>query len=229
MISLDDIRVRGRRSLRLIRTALASLLALRSSRGRNCTLCRLDILLLLSRKASHATTLLTWELASVGLTSNSAVAWLSMSSRLFMCDDVVGGTTVCALAVGNLLVLIVRVGVLEDDVPGVQETRKEAKAAESKVDERVGATNAFLHPYYTCCQRSVDLYMIAHKMRVPGLAPCCRGGYVPPMGGKRTLSSIKKQSVPHILTIVSRSGFFGVLGERLKVDVARCGGAFGAA
>jgi hypothetical protein len=40
-------------------------------------------------------------------------------------------------------------------------------------------------------------------MPVPGAL--CGGNYVPPMGGKRTLRSIKKQSVPHILTVVVNS------------------------
>jgi hypothetical protein len=85
------------------------------------------------------------------LASNGAVASLSLSSRLLVCDNVVRRATVGALAIGYLLVLLVCVRVLEDDVPGVEETGKYAKAAESEVDERVGATNALLYPYYARC------------------------------------------------------------------------------
>jgi hypothetical protein len=151
VIALDDIGVRGRWSLRLVRAALASLLSLRSRRRRRRALCRLHILLLLSRKASYATTLLARELACVGLASNGAVAWLRMSSRLLVRDDVVGGAAVCALAVGHLLVLIVCIRVLEDDVPRVEEAGKEAETAEGEVDERVGTADALLHPNYASC------------------------------------------------------------------------------
>jgi fatty acid desaturase len=143
VVSLDDIRIRGRWSLRLIRTTLA---ALGSRRRRRCALCSLHILLLLSRKASHATSLLARELSTVGLAANGAVAWLSMSAGLLVCDDVVGGAAFGALAIGNLLVLIVCLGVLEDDVPGMEEAGEEAETAERNVYERVGAADALLHP-----------------------------------------------------------------------------------
>jgi hypothetical protein len=123
VVSLDDIRVRGRWSLRLARTALAALLSVWSRRRRRRALCRLYI-----------------------LTANGAVAWLSVSAGLLVCDDVVGGAAVGALAVGNLLVLLVGLGVLEDDVPGVQEAGEEAETAERNVYERVGAADALLHP-----------------------------------------------------------------------------------
>jgi hypothetical protein len=74
-----------------------------------------------------------------------------LSSRLLVGDDIVRGAALGALAVRYLLVLLVCVRVLEDDVPSVKETGKHAKAAESEVDERVGATNALLYPYYMLC------------------------------------------------------------------------------
>lgn len=43
------------------------------------------------------------------------------------------------------------------------------------------------------------------------LEPCARGGDVPPMGGKRTLRSIRKQSVPHMFAIVGGARYLGVL------------------
>jgi hypothetical protein len=61
-------------------------------------------------------------------------------------DNIVRGAPVAALAVGYLLVLLVGVGILQDDVPGVQETGQETETAECDVDERVGATHALLYP-----------------------------------------------------------------------------------
>jgi hypothetical protein len=58
-------------------------------------------------------------------------------------------------------------------------------------------------PFFTqTVQRisSLSVHTRAHQTWVPG--PLCGGVYIPPMGGKRTLSSIRKQSVPHILKVV---------------------------
>jgi hypothetical protein len=151
VVSLDDICIRRRWSLRLTRTALATRLSLRSWRRRRRALCRLHVLLLLAREASNATVLLARELSAVGLAANGAVAWLSVSSGLLVCNDVVGGAAVCALAVGDLMVLLVLFGVLQNDVPGVEEAGEAGETAEGEVDERVGATDALLHPYYAKC------------------------------------------------------------------------------
>lgn len=52
-----------------------------------------------------------------------------------------------ALAVARQgLVLVGGLGELGDDVPGVEEARDEAEAAEEDVDERVGAADAALDP-----------------------------------------------------------------------------------
>jgi hypothetical protein len=59
-------------------------------------------------------------------------------------DIVVCHTT----ALGLLFDLLVcRIGVTRDDVPGVDETREEAEAAKSDVDERVGRAETALDPY----------------------------------------------------------------------------------
>jgi hypothetical protein len=59
-------------------------------------------------------------------------------------DIVVCHTT----ALGLLFDLLVcRIGVTGDDVPGVDETREEAEAAKSDVDERVGRAETPLDPY----------------------------------------------------------------------------------
>lgn len=43
--------------------------------------------------------------------------------------------------------IVVGLGILEDDVPGVQETRDVAEAAESEVDDRVRCADAHFNPY----------------------------------------------------------------------------------
>lgn len=59
-------------------------------------------------------------------------------------DVDVGDAAVLAVAHG--LVLVRRLGELGDDVPGVEEARDEAQAAEEDVDEGVGAADAALDP-----------------------------------------------------------------------------------
>lgn len=143
MVSLDDIRVRRRRTLRLIRAALSTCLW----RRRGCALLRSGCVLLpLSAKASHAAALLPRKLSAVRLTAYGAIAGLSLSSRLFVRNDVV--RRAAALAVGDLLVVLVLFGVLQDDIPGVEKAWEDAETAEGEVNERVGATDALLHPYY---------------------------------------------------------------------------------
>jgi hypothetical protein len=145
VIALDDIRVRGRRTLGLIRAALTTMW---SRRSRRRTLRRLDVLLLLASKAAYAATLLTRELSGSRLASDGAVA---LTTGLLVCDDIVGCSAVCALAVGDLLVLLVCVRVLENDIPGVEKSWEETETAEREVDERVGATDALLDPNYMSC------------------------------------------------------------------------------
>jgi hypothetical protein len=50
------------------------------------------------------------------------------------------------LAVGYLLVCIVRVWILQDHVPGVQEAWQETETAECEVYKGVGAAESFLNP-----------------------------------------------------------------------------------
>lgn len=55
-----------------------------------------------------------------------------------MADHVVRGSVAAAFLVGNgpvAVVAVVGVGVLQDDVPGVQKAGEEAEAAERNVDE----------------------------------------------------------------------------------------------
>jgi hypothetical protein len=62
-------------------------------------------------------------------------------------DSTVGGRVcaVCAFVVLHPLV-VMRVGVLEDDVEGVEDAREDAEAAEGEVDERVCAADAAFDP-----------------------------------------------------------------------------------
>lgn len=110
MVPLNNIRIRRRRSLRLTRAALTTLLCPRH-RLRTSTL---NILLLLPGKAPHASTLLARKLSTRRVSPHCAIA---LSSGLIVRDNVVRSP---ALAVRYLVVLLEVLGVLEDDVPCVQ-------------------------------------------------------------------------------------------------------------
>jgi hypothetical protein len=66
-------------------------------------------------------------------------------------NNVVCSAAFCALAIVRALVSIVWVGVLQDNVPGVQKSREDAEAAECDVDERVCAADTALNPHYSLC------------------------------------------------------------------------------
>jgi hypothetical protein len=68
--------------------------------------------------------------------------------------------------------LVCRVGVLGDDVPGVDETGEEAQAAESDVDERIGRAETTLDPY--CKLLVTDIFRVGVSL----FGPCCTGGCV---------------------------------------------------
>jgi hypothetical protein len=139
VVALDYICIGRWRPFRLSRTTLAPCRC-RCGRSRGALHSLVSFWL---RKAVCHATLLTGELSVAWLTAHSAVVRLS-SSRLLMRNNVVCGSAV--FAVGHLLVCVVRVWVLEDHVPGVQEARQETKTAQREVYERVGAAEAFLYP-----------------------------------------------------------------------------------
>ena len=58
-------------------------------------------------------------------------------------------------------------------------------------------------PFFTQTVYVVSDDVAGSARRVPGAR--VRSGDVPPMGGKRTLRSIRKQSVPHMLAIVGEA------------------------
>lgn len=63
-------------------------------------------------------------------------------------NDVVDVVVMLALAILRqaLVSLVVGVGVLGDDVPGVKDSGNDAEDAEEDVNDRVGAADAALHP-----------------------------------------------------------------------------------
>jgi hypothetical protein len=77
--------------------------------------------------------------------------------------------------------LVCRIGVTGDDVPGVDETREEAQAAESDVDERVGRAETALDPY---CNLLVTVWS---KVHVSLLGPCCADGWLHSLCGEEGL------------------------------------------
>jgi hypothetical protein len=146
MIPTNHIRIRRRRPLRLTRATLST--RLRRRRHNRALLRSRATLLPLSAKTTHATALLARKLSGSRLTPHGAVARLRMAAGLLVRDDVVCGA---ALLVGDLLVVLVGLGVLEDDVPRVEEAGEHAETAEADVDERVGAADALLDPYWRSC------------------------------------------------------------------------------
>jgi hypothetical protein len=141
VVALDNIRIGRWRNLGLPRTAL-SIQRCSSSRRLSTLLTLLGL-----GKAVVRAALPTRELPVARLTAHSAVVLSSASSRLFVRDNVVGRSSVAALAVGrHLLVCVVWIGILQDDIPRVQQAGKETETAEGDVDERVGAAETFLDP-----------------------------------------------------------------------------------
>ena len=66
-----------------------------------------------------------------------------------MRNNVVCGTLTSAFIIGDLPVAIIRIGILEDDVPGVEKTGEETETAQGDVNERVARAYASLYPDYT--------------------------------------------------------------------------------
>lgn len=81
--------------------------------------------------------------------------------------------------------VVVGLRIRGDDVPGVQQARDEAEAAEGDVDERVGAAEAAFDPDCGWCQ----WWFYRGRWRV------C----LPAMGGKRMAIRPRKMSELHIL------------------------------
>jgi hypothetical protein len=103
--------------------------------------------------------------------------------------------------------LVCRIGVTGDDVPGVDETREEAQAAESDVDERVGRAETALDPY---CKLLVTVWSrvhvpLVHAARMGGCTACVEkrgcGRDSPARGGKRMARKPRKISLPHMLFV----------------------------
>lgn len=116
---------------------------------------------------------------------------------------------VCDTATFGLLfdLLVCRVGVLGDYVPGVDETGEEAQATESDVDQRVGRAETALDPYCKLLAADISRFVVFL------FGPCCTGGCAgrvekgvcgrdsPARGGKRMARKPKKISLPHMLFV----------------------------
>lgn len=94
--------------------------------------------------------MLTRELATARLAAHGAIVCLSTSHWLLMRDNIVCCTSSAAVAVlpvGNLPVLVIWIGVLENDVPGVKKAGEKAEAAKCDVDKGICAANPLLDPH----------------------------------------------------------------------------------
>lgn len=69
---------------------------------------------------------------------------------IVICDATVLDVASVILGEGRIAgVIIVWLGILENDIPGVQEARDIGETAESKVDDRVSRTEAYFDPHWT--------------------------------------------------------------------------------
>lgn len=148
VVALDDVRIGRRGSFGLIRGTLTTLLALRRSRRASL---RWLVLLGLREAVQNAALLLPGKLSVARLAPHGTIACLRTSSgRLLVRNDIIRSSSIAlgALAIGHLMVCVVRIWVLKDDVPGVEEAGKEAETTQRDVDEGICSADAFLNPYY---------------------------------------------------------------------------------
>lgn len=149
MVTLDDIRVGWRRSLRLAAATLACGLLRRIARTTGTLAALLGCVLILGAR------LLARELSTVGLLlRHGAVVHAALLACWPPCvrNNIIGSALAAAFVLGYCPIPIVRIGVLEDDVPGVEQAGEEAEAAKSDIDEGVGGTHTALNPHYSACQ-----------------------------------------------------------------------------
>ena len=152
MVALDYIRIRRWRTLRLTAATLTTTVLRRITRP--CTICTIRSTTsctlpgLLWRILIRNTRLLTRKLPTTRLVlGHRPIIHVSLSLRPRVADDIVRCSLATAFLVRNravAVVAVIRVGVLQNDVPGVQEAGQEAQTAERDVDEGVsGAETAF--------------------------------------------------------------------------------------
>jgi hypothetical protein len=140
VVALDHIRVRGRRTLGLTAAPLTTKM-LRRIPGPVRTIRSLSSLsVLLRRILVRNTGLLSRELSTTRLLlrHRAIVHTALLSLRASVADDIVCSALTATLLVGHRAVTVVAViwiGVLQDDVPGVEKAGEEAEAAERDVDE----------------------------------------------------------------------------------------------
>lgn len=144
MIPLDNIRISRRWSLRLTATSFPTQVLWRISRTAG------TLPTLLGRILVRNTSLLSRELSTTRLLlRHSAVVHTALLARRpRVRNNIVSGALTAALVVRHWAVAVIRIGILEDDVPGVEKAGEEAETAEGDVDEGVGGADTALYPYY---------------------------------------------------------------------------------
>ena len=136
MVALDDIRICRWRTLRLRAATLTTKVLWRITRSSR-TLTALPALL--RRILVCNTGLLSGKLSAgrLVLRYGAVVHGALLARRPCVANDIVCSALATTFMVGNWAVAIVGVGVLEDDVPGVEQAGEKPETAEGDVDERV--------------------------------------------------------------------------------------------
>lgn len=145
MVALDDIRISGRWPFRLTAATLSANLLRRTPRASS------TLSTFLRRILVCDSGLLTRELsASRLLLRHRAVIHATLlARRACVRDHVVCGALAAAFVLGYLAITVVGIGVLQDDVPGVEQAGEKAEAAEGDVDERIGGADTAFDPHYS--------------------------------------------------------------------------------
>lgn len=149
VIPLDNVRVGWRRSLRLTAASLAPKMLRRIAWAAG-TFAAGTLSTLLGRILICDAGLLARKLSTIRLLlRHSAVVHTALLTRRpCVRNDVVCSALATTLVVGYWTVAIVLIGILEDDVPGVEQAGEEAEAAKSDIDERFSGAHATFYPHY---------------------------------------------------------------------------------
>ena len=143
MVSLNHIRVSRRWPVRLPRVAALAALPLSTATPYTLSILLRCILV-------RHTGLLVRELPTARLLlRHSPIVHTALPRRRPRVRNyVVCGTLSSTFLVRNLPVTVVWIGILKNNVPGVEKTGEETETAEGNVDERVARAYASLYPYY---------------------------------------------------------------------------------
>jgi|SRR5690242_14503053 len=149
VVPLDNVRVGWRRSLRLTAASLAPKMLRRIAWAAGIFAAG-TLVALLGHILICDAGLLAWELSTIWLLlRHSAIVHTALlTCRPCVRNDIVCSALATTLIVGYWTVAIVLIGILEDDVPGVEQAGEEAEAAKSDVDKGFSGAHAALDPYY---------------------------------------------------------------------------------